>query len=111
MGVTQVILGTGLGARFLGADRAMLRRAAGLALVNTGAALALAAGVALLLSGPVAEPATAVFLAFAPGGLAEMSLIALSLQASVAYVTVHHVARIVLSVSVAKLGARWLAKG
>jgi uncharacterized membrane protein AbrB (regulator of aidB expression) len=38
-----------------------------------------------------------------------MSLVALSLQISVVYVTAHHVARIVLAVTFAKVGARWLA--
>ena len=52
------------------------------------------------------EPPAAVFLAFAPGGLAEMSLIALSLQMSVVYVTAHHVARIVLSVTIAQILSR-----
>lgn len=106
--VAQVVLGCGLGARFLGADHRILRRALGLAMVNTACALVLAAGFALGLHALVGEPVTGVFLAFAPGGLAEMSLVAISLQASVAYVTVHHVARIVLSVTVAKFGARWL---
>ena len=53
-------------------------------------------------------PVAAAFLAFAPGGLAEMSLIALSLNMSVVYVTLHHVARIVLAVTAAKIGSRWL---
>lgn len=105
---TQIVLGCGLGARFVGADPALLRRAAGLAVGNTLLALLIAAGFALGLHALVGVPVTGVFLAFAPGGLAEMSLIALSLQASVAYVTVHHVARIVLAVMIAKVGARWL---
>lgn len=105
---TQIVLGCGLGARFAGADPKMLHRAAGLAIANTMLALAIAAGFALALHALVGEPVTGVFLAFAPGGLAEMSLIALSLQASVAYVTVHHVARIVLAVMIAKAGARWV---
>ena len=50
----------------------------------------------------------AVFLAYAPGGLAEMSLVALSLNMSVIYVTAHHVLRIVLAVSFAKLGKRFI---
>ena len=45
-----------------------------------------------------------------PVMLAEMSLIALSLQMSVVFVTLHHIARIVLSVLIAKLGARWVAR-
>lgn len=108
--LTQIVLGTGLGARFVGVEPALLRRAARLAILNGAAALALAfvfAGAVHLIAG---EPVAAVFLAFAPGGLAEMSLIALSLQMSVIYVTVHHVARIFLAVSFAKLGASRLTK-
>jgi membrane AbrB-like protein len=106
--LTQVILGTGLGARFVGVDPALLRRAAGLALLNGAAALLLALAFALTLHALVGEPVAAVFLAFAPGGLAEMSLIALSLNLSVIYVTAHHVARIVLAVTAAKLGSKIL---
>ncbi|MES2146061.1 MAG: AbrB family transcriptional regulator [Pseudomonadota bacterium] len=105
---TQVVLGTGLGARFAGVERAMLRRAAGLALVNGVVALALAYGFANAVHAVADEPVTAAFLAFAPGGLAEMSLIALSLQMSAIYVTAHHVVRIILAVGLAKLGARWV---
>ncbi len=100
---TQVVLGTGLGARFAGVDWAMLGRAGRLALVNGVVALLLAFGFAQALHLWVGEPVAAVFLAFAPGGLAEMSLIALSLQMSVIYVTAHHVARIVLAVTVARM--------
>ena len=109
VGVTQVVVGCGLGARFVGADAAMLWRAMRLAVVNAVLALGLAYGFAMLLADWVREPVAAVFLAFAPGGLAEMSLIALSLQMSVVYVTVHHVARIVLSVMMAKGARRWIA--
>ncbi|WP_434618022.1 AbrB family transcriptional regulator [Tabrizicola sp. M-4] len=108
VGVTQVVVGCGLGVRFAGAERAMLWRAGRLAVVNAIVALGLAYGFAVLLAPWVGEPAAAVFLAFAPGGLAEMSLIALSLQMSVVYVTVHHVARIVVSVLMAKGARRWI---
>ena len=103
--VTQIILGTGLGARFVGVETALLKRGARLALINGAAALALAFGFAGAVHWMAGEPLAAAFLAFAPGGLAEMSLIALSLHMSAIYVTVHHVARIFLAVSFAKLGA------
>lgn len=106
--VTQVVVGTGLGARFAGASPQVLRKAAVLAVANGGVALGIALGFALGLHALVGEPVAGVFLAFAPGGLAEMSLIALSLEMSVIYVTAHHVARIVLAVGLAKTGARWL---
>ncbi len=108
--MTQVVLGTGLGARFAGIDRAQMRRAGSLALINGAVALGIAYAFALILHALVGEPVVAVFLAFAPGGLAEMALIALSLNMSTIYVTVHHVARIVLAVFLAQLGARYLRR-
>ena len=108
VGVTQIVVGCGLGARFAGADREMLVRAMRLAVLVAVLSLGIAYGFAVALAGWVKEPVAAVFLAFAPGGLAEMSLIALSLQMSVVYVTVHHVTRIVLSVIVAKGARRWI---
>ena len=108
--LTQVVLGTGLGARFAGVTGAMLRRAGGLAVLNGAAVMALAYGFAIVLHALVGEPVAAVFLAFAPGGLAEMSLIALSLNISAIYVTTHHVVRIAMAVGAAQIGARWFAK-
>jgi uncharacterized protein len=86
----------------------MLLRAGRLAVINGVAALLLALAFAEGLHLLVGEPVAAVFLAFAPGGLAEMSLIALSLQMSAIFVTAHHVARIVLAVTLAKMGSRWV---
>jgi membrane AbrB-like protein len=100
--VAQIVLGTGLGARVVGVERAMLRRGAALAATNGIAALSLAFVFAIALSWLTDTPLAAAFLAFAPGGLAEMSLIALSLHMSVIYVTVHHVARIFIAVTLAK---------
>ena len=104
--ITQVILGAGLGVRFVGMDRKLLARCGKLAVLNAALALMLAFFFAGLVHWLTAEPVAAAFLAFAPGGLAEMSLIALSLNMSVIYVTAHHVVRIVLAVSFAKLGRR-----
>jgi uncharacterized protein len=104
--MTQWVVGASLGSRFAGLPKGAFVAALRLALLNVSMALALAFGFGLVLAGPVNEPVAAVFLAYAPGGLAEMGLIALSLQMSVIYVTAHHVVRIVLSVSVAKGLAR-----
>jgi membrane AbrB-like protein len=104
--VTQVILGAGLGVRFVGMDRKVLIKCGKLAAVNGAFALVLAFVFAELVHIFAGEPLAAAFLAFAPGGLAEMSLVALSLNMSVIYVTAHHVLRIVLAVSFAKLGKR-----
>lgn len=106
--VTQVVVGSALGARFEGLPRRALWLSARLAAVNVAVLLALAVGFALALHALVGEPVTAVMLAFAPGGLSEMSLVALSLQVSVVFVTAHHVLRIVFSVSYARVMGRWV---
>ena len=104
--VTQWVVGTTLGTRFAGLDLRRLWLAMRLSVVAIAVSLALAAGIALTLAGPVGEPATAVMLAFAPGGISEMALVAISLQMSAVYVTLHHLLRIVLAVLVARAGLR-----
>ena len=101
--VTQLVIGVGLGTRFAGMPPRFLAHGLALALVTMALTMLLAVCAALVLYSVVDQPVEAVILAFAPGGLAEMSLVALSLQVSVIYVTTHHVARIVLSVTVARL--------
>jgi len=107
--VTQVVIGTSLGARFAGRSPRILMHGAQLATLNVTAMLLLASFAAALLHGLVGERWEAVFLAFAPGGLAEMALVALSLEISVIYVTVHHILRIIIAVFFARaLARRWL---
>jgi uncharacterized protein len=106
--VTQWVVGTSLGARFAGFRGSQLWLALRLCSVSVAAALLLAAAIAAFLAAPVGEPMPAVILAFAPGGINEMSLVALSLQMSTVYVTIHHLARIMLAVVVARLARPWL---
>ncbi len=100
--ITQLVVGTTLGARFAGRSPRILLTGFRLSAVNIALTLILALGFSLSMHGLVGERWEAVFLAFAPGGLAEMALIALSLEISVIYVTAHHVARIILAVTLAK---------
>jgi uncharacterized protein len=53
-------------------------------------------------------PLGLLMLAYAPGGLAEMSIVALALHYEVAFVAAHHVARISVVVLCAPLAERWL---
>lgn len=108
VGATQIVIGTSLGVRFAGMPRGHLLLGLRLAAVNVSATLTIAGIFAAALAPIVKEPVSAVLLAFAPGGLAEMGLVALSLQLSVIYVTAHHLMRIILSVTVARSFARRL---
>ena len=98
----QIAIGTSLGVRFKGIARRDFARALRLASVSTSVSLSLAGVFALIFSNIVDKPAASIFLAFAPGGLTEMSLIALSLNMSVVYVTAHHLVRILMAVIVAQ---------
>lgn len=101
--VTQWIMGTSLGFRLAGFTRGKAVRAAWLSLLNVGVMLMIAIAIAWALSDHVGEPMAAVVLAFAPGGVTEMSLVALSLQLSAVYVSLHHILRIVFAVLMARM--------
>jgi hypothetical protein len=64
-----------------------------------GLALCLASGVQAM-TGLSAEQ---ILLAYAPGGLTEMSLVALALHAEAAFVATHHVVRIFLVIVAAPI--------
>ena len=104
--VTQVVIGTSLGVRFAGMPKSRVLVALRLAMMNGVITIGGAVLFAFVVAPMVHEPVRAVFLAFAPGGLIEMGLIALSVKLSILYVTAHHLIRIVLAVSFARyLGA------
>ncbi len=104
--VAQVILGTVMGCRFRGVAPGALIRALGISLIVTVITLSLALAFAAGLHKSFGETTEQVLLAYAPGGLSEMSLIALAMQAEVAFVAVHHVARIVIVIALAPLVVR-----
>ena len=90
----QVVVGSAIGARFTGVP---VRRVFGLmaaAVVSTAAMLAATIAFALVLAPATGIDWRSIVLAYAPGGLAEMSLIALSLGIETAFVATHHVIRI-----------------
>lgn len=105
LAIAQLMVGTGLGTSFAGASGRDLGRAFGLAAVYVTVVLGLSFGVAVGLSGVLPFGFDTLFVSFAPGGVTEMGLIALSLGISPVVVTVHHVFRIGLTVWVAGIVA------
>jgi uncharacterized membrane protein AbrB (regulator of aidB expression) len=101
--LTQLVVGLTLGIRFAGLSSREIRLGVLLTMMSVSMALVLAALIGVVVAGIVGESMAAVILAFAPGGVVEMSLIAISLEVSVLYVTIHHVARILLAVAFARL--------
>ena len=96
--MAQVVVGAMVGSRFDGVKP----RVVGHALLLASGATVVLLGFAALFGEAVERtmgiPFAAALLAFSPGGLAEMSLIALSLNVDAAYVSSHHIVRIFLIV-------------
>ncbi|MEE2981512.1 MAG: AbrB family transcriptional regulator [Pseudomonadota bacterium] len=107
--IAQVVVGTGIGCRFAGVPMARMARAMSAAAGSTIIMLGSAVAFAVTLHAAIGLPTEALVLAFAPGGLAEMTLIALSLGIDPAFVSTHHVVRIILVVVLAPLAFRLLA--
>ncbi|MHA6323996.1 AbrB family transcriptional regulator [Roseivivax sp. CAU 1753] len=101
--VAQVFLGTIIGCRFVGASPRMILRAIGLSIGATVLMLIVTFAFAGLLFGLFNQTLEQVVLAYSPGGLAEMSLVALAIDADIAYVASHHLLRISMIVLIAPI--------
>lgn len=92
--LAQVVIGTGVGCRFLGTKlreiASVLRSATIMALLMIAVAVLLAA----LLHALTGLSFEALILAFAPGGVAEMNVITVSLHIDPAFVATHHLVRL-----------------
>jgi len=104
----QVVLGTGLGVRFTGMNRAMFVKGMGLSLVSVAGMMALGVALSLIVARLSGLPVDMLVVSFAPGGVVEMGLIALSIAANPAFVTMHHLMRIFLTVGELALIPRFL---
>jgi len=96
--LAQFMIGVSLGAQFSGVSRKLLVRGLGTGLISGVYMLGLAAGFAALMVRFVPADFGAMFISFAAGGLAEMSLIALSLNFNPVVVALHHLGRIFLTI-------------
>ena len=96
----QVVVGSTLGARFAGVPIRRILRLVLHSLGSTALMISLTILLAVIATGFVDASIPALVLALAPGGLAEMSLIALALGIEAAFVAAHHIVRITLVVLV-----------
>ncbi len=104
----QLVVGAALGSRFAGISLSQMVRIAWLAATTSIVLIASAVAVVSLASRFLDVPPSTLFLALAPGGLAEMSLIALALGVDTAFVTIMHVLRVILVVVLAPWAFRLL---
>lgn len=102
----QFLIGVGIGVGYVGVTLAELRRdvAAGVVFVLILAALAAVFTEIVVIFG--LAPPLEGFLAFAPGGQAEMLVLAIIVGADLGYVVVHHLLRVVFVITGAPLAAR-----
>ncbi len=97
----QIVVGTIIGSRFIGATLAEVGRDLALGAVATLVMLVMAVAAAFALTLLVDVPLAQAFLAYAPGGLTEMSLMTLAVGQDAAFVSVTHIVRITLVIGVA----------
>lgn len=90
----QVVVGSAIGCRFVGVSFRRVLANAGHGIASTALMLAVGLGFAAATATLTGIPFDALVLAFAPGGLPEMTLIALTLQVDPALVVSHHLARV-----------------
>lgn len=101
--IAQVVIGAAIGARFAGVPVQRVLRTIGASAGATVMLLSFTLLAAVTLAPLTGIPWPPILLAFSPGGLAEMSVIALSLGIETAFVATHHVARIAMIVTAAPL--------
>ena len=102
----QVIVGSAIGCRFAGADLALIRRAVLAAAGGTVVLVTVTVAFAVVIGSMTDLQLEALVLAYAPGGLAEMSLIAIALGSDAAFVATHHILRIFIIVVIAPTAYR-----
>ncbi len=101
--IAQIVMGASIGVRFANIAVHEIARTMTIGAGLTGVHLCCSILVALFLSQYAELPFQVLLLAFSPGGVAEMSLIALSVGADPALVALMHILRIALVVSIAPL--------
>ena len=106
----QIVIGASLGMRFGWLKGRALMRGIGLGLISVCLMMVIAVVLVVIVHDITGAPFDMLLISFAPGGVTEMALIALSLQANPALVTAHHIYRIILTVIEMSVIARWKAR-
>ena len=101
--LAQVVLGTIVGCRFAGAAPREILFILALSLGSTGMVLVVTLGMAAIVGELSGQGFLPVLLAYSPGGLMEMSLVALALNVEITFVAVHHLVRVIFVMFTAPL--------
>lgn len=107
----QVVIGTALGSRFAGTPLSFLWKPVKGAMILTVILLSTTLGVAFLMHEATGLSTPLLVLSYAPGGLAEMSLVAIAMSFEATFVAFHHIVRIFLVVVLAPFVFRRARRG
>jgi len=110
LNVVQLLVGTYVGSQFAGLRLRDMLRTLTLSTLLTFALLGLAGLFAYLFSRSLGLPFGTVLLAFVPGGIAEMCLIAILLQIDPIFVAAHHLFRVLLVLFSSPLLVAWIQR-
>ncbi len=108
MTIVQVFIGINVGARFLGTTFFQLAGVVGAAVVVVVTQISIAFLMANVAAALTDWDPLALMLAYAPGGLVEMSLIAVAMGREVAFVGFHHLFRVLLALALGPMLLRRL---
>lgn len=111
IGAAFIAMGSLIGTRFIGVDRAGLLGALMAGLVCTFIACGVAALGAVLASEIVGLPPAVLLLAFAPGGVEVMAAIAIETGLEPAFVAAHHVFRLLALTVMVPVMVVWARRG
>lgn len=106
----QVVMGTVIGCRFIGASAREVGQDLFLGIFSTIGMLITGLGFAAVVAALTDTDLSQAFLAYSPGGLTEMSLLAFAMGGDIAYVSLTHIVRIVLVIFAAPLVFRWFGR-
>lgn len=104
----QFFIAIAVGSKYSGITLAEMKRIVGAGLLHALLLGCLSLALIEVIHRAGIAPAREAFLAFLPGGQAEMVVIAIVAGADLAYVVSHHLLRIVLVILLAPLAERWL---
>lgn len=107
----QVVMGTVIGCRFIGTTAREVGKDLFLGIFSTIGMLITGVGFAWVVAALTATDLSQAFLAYSPGGLTEMSLLAFAMGGDIAYVSITHIVRIVLVIFAAPLVFRLFGRG
>ncbi len=107
----QLVLGVAIGCRFAGTASSVLWKVLALSVGSTAILIFWMVLFAVVVSRLSGFSTVTLILAYSPGGLTEMALIAVALNAEVAFVAAFHIIRVFLTMIAAPLTFGWLGKG